>query len=65
MEVPDVNVSGKAVGFDCAHHNDQSPRDTLYGRGYGEYRTASFAIAEVRSLARQIAEFRPIQQLAV
>jgi hypothetical protein len=65
MEVPDVNVSGKAVGFDCAHHGDMSPRDSLYGRGYGEYRTASFAIAEVRSLAKQIAEFRPIQQLAV
>jgi hypothetical protein len=65
MEVPDVSVSGKAIGFDCAHHSDLSPRDTIRSRGYGEYRTARFTIEETRSLARQVAAYRPLQQIAV
>jgi hypothetical protein len=63
MQVPDVNVSGMAVGFDCAHHGDMSPRDSVAGRMYGEYRRASYVIGEVRSLAKQVADFRPVQQL--
>ncbi len=73
MDVPHDLASGKAVGFDCAHHMDMVPGysiernhpDPMGLMRDGEYRTASFVLAEVRSLARQISEFRPLQQLAV
>lgn len=60
MEVPHDLASGIAVGFDCAHSGDTVPGYPWAG---GEYRTASFVIAEVRKLAKQIHAYRPIQQL--
>lgn len=62
MSVPEGLADGIAVGFDCAHFNDISP---AYTGGGGDYRTASYVINEVRSLAKQILDYRPLQQLAV
>lgn len=73
MEVPHGLASGIAVGFDCAHHMDLIPGyilernhpDPMSARRDGEYRSSSYVLAEVRKLARQISEYRPLQQLAV
>jgi hypothetical protein len=63
MDLPDGLVSGLAIGFDCSHLADLSPRDTVKGPACGDYATASYAIGEVRKLAKQIHEYRPLQQM--
>ena len=58
---PEIGVTGTAVGFDCAHFGDCVP---VYGaRQEGEYKTAEFAMSEVRLLASQIAEYSRLEQL--
>jgi len=61
MDLPDGLASGLAIGFDCAHSQDLIP---AWSRDHGEYRSASYAIAEVRKLALQIHEYRPLAQMA-
>lgn len=61
-----AGVRGHAVGFDCAHSRDVVPRyagDRYFGGSSGEYRTAGFAVEQVTSLAKQIAEYQPVAQL--
>lgn len=73
MSVPDGLADGMAVGFDCAHYGDLIPGysvernhpDPMSSRRDGTYRTASYVIDEVRSLAKQIMAYRPLHQLAV
>ena len=60
MDVQEGLAEGMAVGFDCAHSQDLIPG---WMCGNGEYRSASYAIAEVRKLAKQIHEYRPLQQM--
>ena len=60
MDVQEGRAEGMAVGFDCAHSQDLIPG---WKCGNGEYRSASYAIGEVRKLAKQIHEYRPLQQM--
>lgn len=53
------------LGFDCAHHNDHSPRDAMYAQerseecfqldSRGPYRTLQYVKNEVTNLAEQLA----------
>ena len=60
MGLAEVHLDGTAVGFDCSHAGDASPRYTWQG---GVYRTAEYAVCETVSLASQIASFQPLEQL--
>jgi hypothetical protein len=57
----EADLSGWAVGFDCSHSGDTSPRYTALHSG--EYRDFLYVVAEVRSLAKQLAEYEPLKQL--
>lgn len=57
----EAGLSGWAVGFDCNHAFDMSPRYTSLRSG--EYRDFAYVIAEVRALAKQLAEYEPLEQL--
>lgn len=61
FRLEEADIAGVAVGFDCNHWQDLCPRYTAMSEG--EYRTADYAMGEVRSLARQIADFLPLEQL--
>ena len=66
LECKAAGVRGHAVGFDCAHSRDVVPLyagDYYFGGASGEYRTADFAVEQVTSLAKQIAEYQPVAQL--
>ena len=66
IECEPAGVRGHAVGFDCAHSRDITPRyagDRYFGGSSGEYRTADYAIGQVTGMARQIAEYQPVAQL--
>lgn len=65
MTVPEASLDGVAVGFDCNHAYDLAPtiEQERWGLHRGTYRTMEFAVAETRSLAGQIADYAPIQQL--
>jgi hypothetical protein len=74
IKIPSTGEEARAVGFDCSHCHDRAPGSVAWTyddagnkTGYDPqtYRTASFAIDEVRSLARQIFFYRPLQQLAI
>lgn len=71
MAVPDGLADGMAVGFDCAHLGDLIP-GYVVERNHpdvpsvlrdGEYRSSHYVLAEVRKLAQQIHEFKPLQQM--
>ena len=52
------------IGFDLNHSHDGAPGDLRWEtRLKGEYRTFEYAEAEVRSLAEQIAGYKPVEQL--
>jgi len=57
----EMDEAGHAVGFDCNHYMDAAPR--YESMGNGEYRTAMYAVSETRGLARQIADYQPLEQL--
>jgi hypothetical protein len=72
--IPSSGERRMAAGFDCAHYGDRAPAAVAWkyneaGEKIGfyehEYRDARFAINEVRSLAKQIFFYRPLQQIAV
>lgn len=60
MVIPEAELAGIAVGFDCNHSGDMSPRYPQYG---GTYHHMEYAIAEANSLAGQIAAYAPLEQL--
>ena len=52
------------LGFDLNHSSDGAPGDLRYEtRLKGEYRTFEYALQEVRSLAEQVAGYKPLEQL--
>jgi hypothetical protein len=61
MPIPEAGLDGVAVGFDCSHSSDHSPRDSH--RAYGTYRDMKYVMEQTRSLAEQIAAYAPLQQL--
>ena len=73
------NFMAYAVGFDCAHFGDASPKDAFYeslvhaslgGRKppsgiRSNYKNFSYVVNEAVRLARQIGEYGQLEQLAI
>ena len=60
MELEPAHV----VGFDCAHHGDQTPGEVDAGLLYGEYCNFDYVVSETTNLADQIGRYEPMQQLS-
>lgn len=60
MDIPEANLSGTAVGFDCSHSGDRSPTEAWSG---GTYCDLPYVTEEVTALASQISEYGRLQQL--
>ena len=60
MNIPEANLSGTAVGFDCCHSSDAAPTHDWSG---GTYSDLEYVVDETTKLAAQISEYGRLQQL--
>lgn len=61
---PELELTASfAVGFDCSHSSDLSPRDLARGMVFGEYCNFQYAMDETEGLASQIMMHAPMEQL--
>lgn len=60
LTMPEAELSGTFVGFDCSHSGDRSPTHTWAG---GRYADLEYVIDETTRLAAQISEYGRLQQL--
>jgi hypothetical protein len=60
LTMPEAELSGTFVGFDCSHAGDRSPTHTWAG---GTYCDLDYVVLEVTNMAEQIREYGRLQQL--